>query len=420
MSTDSPHDSVFVPLTFAVVTVSTSRSAAGAADVDDRSGAVIAEACTAAGHSVLARSLVPDDPAAIARALVAALDSTAQVVVFTGGTGISARDCTPRVLREHLDREIPGFGELFRMLSWQQVGSRAMLSSAIAGVAAGKPVFALPGSPRACSLAMEKLVLPEVGHIRTELAKETPLAPMGNARPAVPVLRAAPPARPVASHPTLAPASRGKAVDAGGDLPPPEAVAVPTGVSLTVQPDAERMDAPPIASGWEAGLRSLHGTVERAQPEIPDALLRMQPVVDVLNSAGTRAVVRLADGREYGAWGFPDLARRGSKVLLVREAEPIAEVIALHRWPGLAGLCAEEGGVLPDATLALPSFTEDRTGRAYEGPGQLFAVDGTAVWISHQKKVFKWDGTRSEAQAQASAEPLSSALATLVLSWAGR
>ena len=381
---------------------------------------MIADACTAAGHTVLTRTLVADDPDAIARALVAALESTAQVVVFAGGTGISSRDCTPRVLAEHLDREIPGFGELFRMLSWEQVGSRAMLSSAMAGVAAGKPVFALPGSPRACTLAMEKLVLPEVGHIRDELAKETALQPIGSARPAVPVVRAAPPTRAAPSHPTLAPPQRGKAAADAGKLEDAEPVAVPSGISITAQPDAERMDAPPIASGWEAGLRNLHGTIERTQPEIPEALSRMQPVVDVLNSAGTRAVVRLADGREYGAWGFPDLARRNSKVLLVREAEPIAEVIALHRWPGLAGLCADEGGVLPDATLALASFTEDRTGRAYEGPGQLFAVDGSTVWISHQRRVFKWDGTRTAAQAQASAEPLSSALATLVLSWAGR
>ncbi len=146
----------------------------------------------------------------------------------------------------------------------------------------------------------------------------------------------------------------------------------------------------------------------------------MPPVVVVLNSAGTRALVRLADGREYGAWGFPDLARRSSKVLLIREAEPIAEVIALHRWPNLVGLCAEEGGVLPDATLALGSFTEDRTGRAYEGPGQLFAVEGKTVWIEHQRKVFKWDGTANAARAQAGAEPLSSALATLILTWSGR
>lgn len=398
-------------MAFAIITVSTSRSAPGGADVDDRSGTVIADACTAAGHIVRGRTLIPDDPAAIARALVAALESDIHAVVFTGGTGISARDCTPRVVAEHLDRELPGFGEIFRMLSYQQVGSRAMLTTALGGVAAGKAVFALPGSPRACELAMEKLILPELGHILVELGKEAPLPVKGavpgrgTERPAV----SRPPARPAAI------------IDAE-ELPEaaPVSAPVPEGLSITVAPDAVRMDAPPIASGWEAGLRSLHGAIERGQPEIPEALLRMQPVVDVLNSAGTRAVVRLPDGREYGAWGFPDLARRSSKVLLVREAEPVAEVIALHRWPNLVGLCADEGGVLPDATLALASFTEDRCGRAYEGPGQLFAVEGKTVWIEHQRKVFKWDGSTTPARAQAAAEPVSSALGTLILIWSGR
>ncbi len=410
MSTDSTHVSPALSVAFAIITVSTSRSAPGGAAVDDRSGTVIAAACAAAGHSVLSRSLIPDDPEAIARALVAALESDAQAVVFTGGTGISARDCTPRVVAEHLDRELPGFGELFRMLSWEQVGSKAMLSTALGGLAAGKAVFVLPGAPRACELAMEKLILPELGHILAELGKEAPM----------PVKSAVPAARPAPS--ASRPASRGTGAVDGEALSPAEPVSapVPEGLSITVAPDAERMDAPPIASGWEAGLRSLHGAVERTQPEIPASLLRMQPVVDVLNSAGTRALVRLADGREYGAWGFPDLARRSSKVLLIREAEPIAEVIALHRWPNLVGLCAEEGGVLPDATLALGSFTEDRTGRAYEGPGQLFAVEGKTVWIEHQRKVFKWDGTANAARAQAGAEPLSSALATLILTWSGR
>jgi hypothetical protein len=146
----------------------------------------------------------------------------------------------------------------------------------------------------------------------------------------------------------------------------------------------------------------------------------MQPVVDVLNSAGARAVVRLADGREYGAYGFPDLARRSSKVLLVREAEPVAEIVALHRWPALVGLCSDDGGVLPDATLAVASFTEDRCGRAFEGSGQLFAVEGGAVWIEHNRRVFRWDGSRSAESAAAASEPLSSALSTLILSWSGR
>ncbi len=397
------------PLAFAIVTVSTSRSAAGGADVNDRSGDTLAALAVSGGHSVCRRALVPDDPLAISGALAAALASEAQVVVLTGGTGISARDCTPGVIREALDRELPGFGELFRMLSYQQVGSKAMLSTAVGGIVGGKVVFSVPGATRACELAMEKLILPELGHIFAELTKEGAAAP------------SAPP--PPAAHAGPPPGSRPAAARANEKLAVAERVEdapVPTGITVSVAPDAERMDAPPIASGWEAGLRALFGVVERVQPEIPEGLSRMQPVVDVLNSAGTRATVRLPDGRSYGAWGFPDLARRGSKVLLVREAVPLAEIVVLHRWPSLVGVCAEEGGVLPDAQLALAAFTEDRTGRPYEGAGELFAVDGASVWITLNRKVFRWDGKRSEDVARATAEPLSSALATLVLGWSGR
>ncbi|MSP56276.1 MAG: molybdenum cofactor biosynthesis protein MoaB [Myxococcales bacterium] len=423
----STHDPAPVALSIAIITVSTSRSAPGGAGVDDRSGAVIAELCVGAGHTISSRTLVPDDPTAIDAALVAALGGEAQVVILTGGTGVSARDCTPAVVRQRLDRDLPGFAELFRMLSWQQVGSKAMLSSALGGVAVGRAVFSLPGSPRACALAMEKLILPEVGHILGELAKEAPAAPSlaAPSAPAAPSPAAAPLAGPPSARSSVVsrPAARPEARPRGETLEPASPVqgtSVPTGIALTVAQDAVREDSSPIASGWEAGLRALFGVVERRQPEIPESLSRMQAVVDVLNSAGTRATVRLQDGAVYGAWGFPDLSRRGSKVLLVREAEPVAEIVALHRWPSPAGVCCEGGGVLPDATLALASFTEDRTGRAYEGAGGLFAVDGNVVWILLGRKLIRWDGRKTEAAALAAAEPVSSALATMVLGWSGR
>lgn len=393
------HSPSAVSVAVAIITVSTSRAADRA--IDDRGGALLAELSSLAGHTVQSRELVSDDPAAISRALTAALGSPAQLILLTGGTGLSARDCTPRIVREHLDREIPGFGELFRMLSHKQVGSKAMLSDAVGGVASHKLVFSLPGSPKACQLAMDELILPEIAHLLGELRKEAALP----AAPVVPL--------------TSAVARRSAPAPAPEALDEPVPSQIPAGISVAPMPDAERHAEAPIGSGWEAGLRGLGGTLSKGHPEIPDALSRMQPVVDVLNSAGTRGIVKLANGAEYGAWGFPDLARRGSKVLLVREAEPMAEIIALHRWPELVGLCCEDGA-LPDVGLALGSFTDDRTGRALEGPGQVFAVEGKAVYVTHQKKVFKWDGSRSEATARAAAEPMSSALASLVLAWSGR
>jgi molybdenum cofactor biosynthesis protein B len=92
-------------------------------------------------------------------------------VLTNGGTGISRRDQTVGVVERHLEQQLPGFGELFRMLSWEQVGSGAMLSRAVGGIARGKVVFAMPGSTPAVELAMTKLILPEIRHLLKELRK---------------------------------------------------------------------------------------------------------------------------------------------------------------------------------------------------------------------------------------------------------
>lgn len=146
-------------LRFAIVTVSDSRSAS-----TDASGDLLAT-LAAAQHEVAHRALTRDEPAGILRAFDEALASGADVLVFTGGTGIAPRDVTPETLLPRLERTLPGFGELFRMLSFQEIGSAAMASRAEAGVAQGRLVFLLPGSPKACRLAMERLVLPEAGHL---------------------------------------------------------------------------------------------------------------------------------------------------------------------------------------------------------------------------------------------------------------
>ena len=149
----------------AVVTVSDTRTLA-----DDRSGAAIVERLEGAGHVVAARAIVPDEPEAI-RTAVGELMRTAGVeaVLLTGGTGIARRDRTPDALARLFTTPLPGFGELFRMLSYQEIGAAAMLSRACGGVIDGKPVLLMPGSTAAVMLAMEKLVLPELGHL-VELA----------------------------------------------------------------------------------------------------------------------------------------------------------------------------------------------------------------------------------------------------------
>ena len=148
-------------LGFAVLTVSSSRTLE-----QDATGGAIAEAAQQAGHTVVDRLLVPDELTAIRGAARVLLErAEVDVVVVDGGTGFSPQDVTPEALQPLLELELPGFGELFRALSFEQVGAAAMLSRALAGIARGKALFLVPGAPAAAQLAMERLILPEAGHL---------------------------------------------------------------------------------------------------------------------------------------------------------------------------------------------------------------------------------------------------------------
>jgi molybdopterin adenylyltransferase len=136
----------FRPLNIAVLTVSDSRSLA-----EDRSGDLLVERLTGSGHRLAARALVVDDAAKIADQLEHWIaDGAIDVVITTGGTGVTGRDVTPEAVERVSEKLIPGFGELFRMLSYAKIGTSALQSRATAGVARGTYLFALPGSPGAC------------------------------------------------------------------------------------------------------------------------------------------------------------------------------------------------------------------------------------------------------------------------------
>ncbi|MBI3402869.1 MAG: MogA/MoaB family molybdenum cofactor biosynthesis protein [Acidobacteria bacterium] len=144
-----------------IVTVSDTRTAS-----TDRSGDTIADLLTAAGHVVAGRAIVKDEPELVRGAIERQLaHPDVQVIVTTGGTGITSRDTTYEAVTALLQKRLDGFGELFRMLSYEQIGSAAMMSRACAGLVAGRIVIALPGSEAAVRLAMEKLVIPELGHL---------------------------------------------------------------------------------------------------------------------------------------------------------------------------------------------------------------------------------------------------------------
>lgn len=143
-----------------VVTCSDTRTLA-----DDRSGDAIRELLKAHDHRVTGSIVVKDDPDAIAEVLARiARDAGTQVVILTGGTGLSSRDSTFEAVDRLIEKRIDGFGELFRWLSFQEIGPAAMLSRATAGLYRGKVVFSLPGSEGAVRLALHKLILPELGH----------------------------------------------------------------------------------------------------------------------------------------------------------------------------------------------------------------------------------------------------------------
>jgi molybdopterin adenylyltransferase len=131
---------------------------------DDKSGQLIKQMFEAAGHHVEFYRVVRDEDDTIAAAIIENLASLDGMVV-TGGTGVAPRDVTADVVKKLLGTELPGFGELFRMLSYQEIGSAALASRAVAGMREGKFLAALPGSTGGCRLAMEKLILPELGHL---------------------------------------------------------------------------------------------------------------------------------------------------------------------------------------------------------------------------------------------------------------
>jgi molybdopterin adenylyltransferase len=145
----------FLPVNIALLTVSDTRSAA-----DDRSGNTLAELATASGHHIVARRIVRDELSEIAAQLrIWIADAEVDVVIATGGTGVTGRDVTPEAFHSVYEKEIAGFGELFRWLSYDKIGTSTIQSRATAGVAGGTYLFALPGSPSACRDAWEGILV---------------------------------------------------------------------------------------------------------------------------------------------------------------------------------------------------------------------------------------------------------------------
>lgn len=154
-----------VPVIAGIITVSTSRSGK-----EDKSGAIIQDLLTGAGISVLHTDIIPDRVDAIRAGVISALQKC-NCVILTGGTGITHDDCTIEAVSPLFDKVLDGFGELFRMKSFEEVGTRMVLSRATAGLIGTSIVFCIPGSPHAATLATREIIIPEVRHILTHAGK---------------------------------------------------------------------------------------------------------------------------------------------------------------------------------------------------------------------------------------------------------
>ena len=150
----------FVPVNIVVLTVSDTRTL-----LDDKSGDLLVDRIQGAGHNVISREIVTDDQKVISQKLdLFIANKEVDVVISTGGTGVTGRDVTPEAFQEVFEKEIPGFGELFRMLSYEKIGTSTIQSRATAGVAKGTYIFALPGSPGACRDAWDDILVHQLDY----------------------------------------------------------------------------------------------------------------------------------------------------------------------------------------------------------------------------------------------------------------
>ena len=167
MSVEEHKSHAPVSVSCFVLTVSDTRT-----EDDDTGGQAIRDLLEMSGHTISGHAIVRDDADAVTTTVGNCLnDAATQVIITTGGTGITSRDGTFEAIDRLLEKRLTGFGELFRMLSYEQIGAAAMMSRATAGRVRGKAIFVLPGSPDAVRLAMTKLILPELGHVVQQLRR---------------------------------------------------------------------------------------------------------------------------------------------------------------------------------------------------------------------------------------------------------
>ncbi|RME25783.1 MAG: hypothetical protein D6798_08155 [Deltaproteobacteria bacterium] len=294
------------------------------------------------------------------------------LTVLLGGPEIPDPAVMARI-RDALDGRLPGFDHGLRQVQFGHLGARAVLADGVAGRCGDGVVVALPGSEEVAAEALTTLVLPILDRLLPAPADDAP-------RPG--------------SHVDLVQAPAGPAAP---------------------RPDADEPTAG--RSGWQAGLAAIGGQLDRDRwPPLPAVFSRVAPARNVLETAGERATCVLPDGRRLPIFGWPDLRRSHSKVLLVAEGEPLAEVVALHRHPRQVGVVSEGGaGLLPGADSDLDSIARERTGSPPPDFGTLFALEGGTVYYRRNGRIWSWDGSRERDEGSPT-----QAFASLLLRWSQR
>lgn len=356
-----------------------------------------------AGHRIVGRQAVGGGVTALQAAIRAAASNGAcQVVLVLGGCALGAGQGAPAAITGLATHLIPGFGQVARLITYREQGSAAVRNRAIGAVVGPAVCLAVPGDPGLLAALLAELILPELDALAAAITGE----PIRSASTDSEDVEDAIVEEIDDEAPTLPPPAPRWTLAGGGGIAveslPAEDAPTPTDDSVPDQ-------------GWKRAMYDLEGELLRGKtPDIPQSIEDFAPVMNVLHQAGESSMMKLPNGNKVMLYGFPDLQRPSSKVLLVGWGEPLAEVIALHRYPRQTGLCIEESrGMMPRRNADILAIGEAVTGRPPpRDEGQLFAVDHDAVYIQRGTKVYRWDGRREREEGNPK-----QALATLVISW---
>lgn len=372
---------------------------------------------TEAGYARPRRAVVSADRLQRAVQAAAALDGC---VIVVGGLGQGPTDRTRAALTPLFTRPIHGFSDIYRLVSFRDAGASALLHDAIAGYVGPALVVGVPADPASCERAIDEVLLPVLPEL-LESADSTAAVPSGARVETSPAEVSSPDAAPTTDDP----AEDEPEADDGPSLPPPQprwqlgrpAVATEA-APIEAEPPADPEAGEIPDRGWKRAVYDLEAEVVRGKAaDTPQNLENFAPFMEILHQAGERARLVLPSGATYDIYGFPDLQRANSKVLAVGWGEPLAEVIALHRYPVQAGLSIDEArGIMPRRDSPIRDLAVAITGRApADTSGELFAVDHDAIYIQRGKWVFKWDGRRERQEGNPR-----QTLVTLALGWHSR